>query len=75
MNTWPFRQRPRNFRQWLLAQRQRDDPIGDLACDFLRDAKAPHTTDTELFAYLQRRLPHENQEFLDQAWLEYLGAR
>jgi uncharacterized protein YozE (UPF0346 family) len=71
--TWPFPQRPRSFRQWLLAQRKRNDPVGDLARDFLGDDEAGRTTDTELFAYLRKRLPEK--ELVDEAWLEYLGAR
>jgi hypothetical protein len=44
-----------------------------LARDFLGDDEAGRTTDTELFAYLRKRLPEK--ELVDEAWLEYLGAR
>lgn len=30
------------FWRWLMAQRDRDDSLGDLACDAANDRTAPH---------------------------------
>jgi len=30
------------FLTWLLTQTERNDPIGDLACDFRDDSMRPH---------------------------------
>jgi YozE SAM-like fold len=46
--------RPQTFAAWLRAQRDRADPIGDLAADFCRDRKAPRNIRTarELLDYM-----------------------
>lgn len=35
-----------NFRQWILTQKYREDEIGDLAKEVLRDIRRKHLPDT-----------------------------
>lgn len=51
-----------NFRQWLLTQKYREDEIGDLARETLRDIRRKHLPETvqssgDLFAHV--RTAHE----------------
>ena len=62
------------FYQWLMTQRDRDDPIGDLANDAERDdqAKQLMVDATATLDYLwSRNACHEAREAADQAWREW----
>jgi hypothetical protein len=59
-----------SFRDWLTAQADREDPVGDLGCDLSQDAAAP-AGDRALLLYLYRRQPQAAKV----AALEYRAAR
>ena len=50
------------FYAWFGLQRQRQDPIGDLARECCWDDAAPREKSYHLFAYLMRRRPRETRE-------------
>jgi len=63
------------FYNWLVKQTRRDDIIGDLACDILRDRKFPKEEyQREKIASYIRLQPHSCNEALgslDEAWTEF----
>lgn len=63
------------FHRWLDGQRDRNDPVGDLAGDILRDAGFPIglATRKELEDHLGRYGSHITKAFR-QAWREFNGA-
>ncbi|MGK3989282.1 YozE family protein [Sorangium sp. So ce136] len=63
-----------DFGQWLASNAGRDDPVGDLADDMLRDPGFPRSARhyQEVSAYLLRnRAPHGALAALGDAWKEY----
>jgi len=59
-----------NFRQCLLAQKYRDDEIGDLACDMLRDIRRNHLPETvqssgDLVAHVRTTHERTADSFMD----------
>jgi uncharacterized protein YozE (UPF0346 family) len=64
------------FHRWLDGQRDRNDPIGDLAKDILRDVTFPTSLSTrrELDEYLARFGIHVTKSFR-QAWREFNGGK
>lgn len=63
------------FHRWLDGQRDRNDPVGDLAADILRDVGFPIglATRKELEDHLGRYGSHITKVFR-QAWREFNGA-
>ncbi len=61
------------FKAWLMLQMKRDDPVGDLARDILKDPTWPRTQDTvKLRQYMVKRGSVENALLaLDRAYSEY----
>jgi uncharacterized protein YozE (UPF0346 family) len=61
------------FKAWLMLQRKRDDPVGDLAGDVLKDLTWPRTQDTvKLRRHMVKRGATENTLLaLDRAYSEY----
>lgn len=64
------------FHRWLTTQKDRDDPVGDLAVDALRDKTFPvhATTRREVEAYLSRHGDHVVRS-VRQAWREFAAAQ
>lgn len=63
------------FHRWLDSQRNRDDPVGDLAADILRDASFPIALATR--RELQERLKGRGSYVIKafrQAWREFNGG-
>ena len=61
-----------SFYDWLIMQRDRDEPIGDLAADALRDQKASELPNNRK-AWERNCAP---QQFtVKEAWLEYSHYR
>ena len=60
------------FHRWLVAQKHRDDPVGDLASDAVRDKKFPvgATARRDLEAYVSRHGDHVVRA-VRQAWREF----
>jgi hypothetical protein len=62
------------FTTWLRRQRQRDDPVGDLAREAARDRGWPRPPArlAILHAHLERtHAPDGAHEALDRAWFEW----
>ena len=61
------------FKAWLMLQMKRNDPVGDLARDVLKDRTWPPTQDTvKLRQYMVKRGVVENVLLaLDRAYSEY----
>jgi uncharacterized protein YozE (UPF0346 family) len=61
------------FKAWLMLQKKRDDPVGDLARTVLQDRIWPRTQDTvKLRQYMVKRGAVENTLLaLDRAYSEY----
>lgn len=60
------------FRQYLTAQKDRDDPIGDLARDFLLDPRAKGLSSVESIEQQIRGVASASaQNSLDEALAEY----
>lgn len=62
------------FHKWLEAQRDRDDPVGDLAGDAMRDKRFPVTASTrrQVQDYLSRRgADVDVLRALRDAWTEF----
>lgn len=55
------------FSKWLLKQVDRDDPIGDLACDYRDDKKRIKEKVSMTEAYLRRRVASAIVEFFWEA--------
>ena len=65
------------FSRWLYRQQHRDDPVGDLSKDSLRDSTFPQTaTDPEEFRIHLTSKSAERYALkaLDEAWAEYSGG-
>jgi hypothetical protein len=70
--------RPRSFHRWLMGQRRRPDPIGDLARDAALDPKWPCRSRT--LQGFQHHLEHmgacDGAELaLEDAWSEWEAGR
>jgi uncharacterized protein YozE (UPF0346 family) len=69
---------PLTFHQWLLSQRDRDDPIGDLACGVEGDKTFPQSANyQEIRSHLLDNC-HARAGALDafnEAYIEYLDSR
>jgi uncharacterized protein YozE (UPF0346 family) len=61
------------FKAWLMLQKKREDPVGDLARDVLADRTWPPTQDmVKLRQYIVKRGSVENAvSTLDRAYAEY----
>jgi hypothetical protein len=61
------------FKDWLMLQKKREDPVGDFARDVLEDRTWPLTQDTvKLQQYMLKRGAVENALLaLDRASAEY----
>ncbi len=61
------------FKAWLIQQRKRADPVGDLARDVIKDRTWPPTQDmVKLREHLKQRVAAESiLSALDQAYAEY----
>jgi uncharacterized protein YozE (UPF0346 family) len=61
------------FKAWLMLQMKRDDPVGDLARDVLKDRTWPRTQDTvKLRQHMVKRGVVENTlSAFDRAYSEY----
>lgn len=62
------------FHKWIETQRHRDDPVGDLATDIMRDKSFPVdlATKASLMGRLSRHGSHVI-EALEDAWADYLA--
>lgn len=70
----PVPPRPGPFARWLKKQKDRDDPIGDLANDVSRDARFPITKND--LGLLKTHLIFQNAcsealQALEEAWAEF----
>ena len=64
------------FYDWLMTQRDRDDPVGDLANDAISDPKAPKRGSVETWRTYLAHAPgvcHQALEALEDAILEFQG--
>ena len=61
------------FNSWLRKQRERDDPIGDLACDYIADCRSNRIAYRSIRSL--RRVAHTVSDVLDEAIAEYRIAR
>jgi len=61
------------FKAWLMLQMKREDPVGDLARDVLKDRTWPRTQDTvKLRQHMVKRSAIESALLaLDRAYSEY----
>lgn len=62
------------FYNWLIKQKDRNDPIGDLAADVISDSKFPFHTDsiTIIRNYLlARQACSKAFQALEEAWMEF----
>jgi len=61
------------FNEWLSEQRERDDPVGDLAGDAARDRKFPEIDSrVKLMNYLFSRMACDDAlRAAKRAWKEY----
>jgi hypothetical protein len=69
------------FDQWLLAQTDREDPVGDIACEFSEDRSVGCAGDIctpeQLIGHIER-VPHAidlSIRAVEQARAEYLRGR
>ena len=64
------------FTRWLKKQKDRKDPVGDLAIDFLEDHERPKVTDlSALHEHLATERAESNaHRALDTAWKEWSDA-
>lgn len=70
----PPKQRTSRFYRWLKKQKERDDPISDLAMDVARDSSFPSSSDSnkriELHLVAKKACP-EAILALEEAWREF----
>lgn len=65
------------WRRWLAEQRDRDDPVGDFASDFLDDPGCRDLTTLSQVDYYLRSLGATDACLAarDRAWREYAATR
>ena len=78
LRSWPVESEKtfvvKNFYEWLLAQKDRDDPIGDLVKDLIADKQRPAGRNSypALKRYLESRSACDGAlRALDNAWKEF----
>ena len=64
------------FIVWLSKQKQRDDPVGDLAVDLLRDPHRPRSIKTREGLLFYLTMKHDVDECVTdaakRAWAEFI---
>lgn len=59
------------FYEWLIKQQKRDDVVGDLAQDAMRDKEAASLANYQAWRLHLHRAHRDVQAALNEAWLEY----
>lgn len=73
-----YKIRAATFYGWLMRQRQRDDPVGDLARDAKLDSTFPRAAQTHngVLRHLEEYgASYPAQEAFERAWKEWEGYR
>lgn len=65
------------FRNWLQSQRDRQDPVGDFARDFLADHRMRGLSSISSIdrVLVERRVGQKVLDARDRAWREYAESR